>query len=353
MTAPLHPVATESTGPSDAAQSDGWEAAGEADAVGNDPAQEIVAREAAAGESTTGAFPPTASPQAYLEVWARARRGGRPPTRVPGRTWGALGALAAFTLLVVAAVIVGMIGLPAGDPSASVAAPAIGVSRTRAASPAAQGSPNPGRTAPATALRPTTPAPSTPPVTALPPIADTARQAPARPVSPVVAQAPLPAATAARPADQPTVPPAARSVAPVAAAPPAVPQQAAPAAPAASASTLTDLATGFCLESNSSQSGYAGTCNGSDSQRWKVYGYGAVVLTDLATGYCLDSNTVGNAYTRSCQGAASQQWRTADAGYGTVSFTNVATGRCLDSGSDGSLYTMPCNGGSYQRWARG
>ncbi|MCM3885198.1 RICIN domain-containing protein [Frankia sp. R82] len=153
---------------------------------------------------------------------------------------------------------------------------------------------------------------------------------------------PAPMTPAAQPAAAPTQPQPQ----------PQAPAAAQPAQPVGL--SFADLATGLCLDSNGGQLAYTSDCNGSDHERWRVFGYGTVVLTNIATGYCLDSNAAGQAYTRVCQNKVNQQWRTVDTGDGTVTLTDVGTRRCLDSNGAGELYTSPCKTNRYQRWsARG
>ena len=71
---------------------------------------------------------------------------------------------------------------------------------------------------------------------------------------------------------------------------------------------------------------------------------------NLATGRCLDSNTSGSVYTLGCNGGSFQKWNVIANSDGTRSFRNLATSRCLDSNTSGSVYTLGCNGGSFQRW---
>jgi serine/threonine-protein kinase len=115
--------------------------------------------------------------------------------------------------------------------------------------------------------------------------------------------------------------------------------------------TFQDVATGFCLDSNTSGNLYTQPCNGGSFQKWTVTTGGiggSVRLQDLATGRCLDSNTSGNGYTLPCNGGNFQQWKSN--GGSVITLTNIATGRCLDSNTARSAYTLQCNGGSFQKW---
>jgi Ricin-type beta-trefoil lectin domain len=113
--------------------------------------------------------------------------------------------------------------------------------------------------------------------------------------------------------------------------------------------TLRDLATGFCLDSNTSRNVYTGPCNGGSFQKW-VVGRGTT-LKDLATGFCLDSNTSRNVYTGPCNGGNFQNWNVSPGN--TVTIRDVSTGFCLDSNTSRNVYTGPCNGGSFQKWVAG
>jgi serine/threonine-protein kinase len=113
-----------------------------------------------------------------------------------------------------------------------------------------------------------------------------------------------------------------------------------------------NLATGFCLDSNSEGEVYTMGCNGGSYQKWINIGTpDTVIYEDLATGFCLDSNSEGEVYTMGCNGGSYQKWiniGTPD----TVIYKDLATGFCLDSNSEGEVYTMECNGGSYQKWLK-
>ncbi|MFC4054240.1 ricin-type beta-trefoil lectin domain protein [Actinomadura syzygii] len=105
---------------------------------------------------------------------------------------------------------------------------------------------------------------------------------------------------------------------------------------------LKNVATGYCLDSNSAQKVYAHGCNGGNYQRWSISGGR---LKDVATGYCLDSNSARKVYTHGCNGGNYQKWAISGG-----RLKNVATGYCLDSNKAQKVYTHSCNGGSYQKW---
>ena len=119
---------------------------------------------------------------------------------------------------------------------------------------------------------------------------------------------------------------------------------------------LQDLATRYCLDSNTSRHVYTLGCNHGSFQRWVTSGpANSKQLRDLATGFCLDSNASGSVYTNSC-GATNPYQKWVVTGSGSASspwrFRNVATGRCLDSNASRHVYTLSCNGGSFQAWVR-
>jgi Ricin-type beta-trefoil lectin domain len=118
--------------------------------------------------------------------------------------------------------------------------------------------------------------------------------------------------------------------------------------------TLRDVATQFCLDSNTSGNAYTLGCNGGSFQKWTVINRsGSVVsLKNLATGLCLDSNTSGNAYTLGCNGGNFQNWTVINRGGSVITLKDVSTGFCLDSNTSRNLYTHSCNGGSFQNWSR-
>jgi alkylated DNA nucleotide flippase Atl1 len=114
--------------------------------------------------------------------------------------------------------------------------------------------------------------------------------------------------------------------------------------------TYKNVATGFCLDSNSARQVYTQPCNNGSYQKWRV----TVVtpnriLKNLATGFCLDSNSARQVYTRPCNNSSYQKWRVIQSS-GSIELKNLATGFCLDSNSTRQVYTQPCNNGSYQKW---
>ncbi len=71
---------------------------------------------------------------------------------------------------------------------------------------------------------------------------------------------------------------------------------------AASPETYKNLATGFCLDSNTARQAYTNPCGRDNSfQKWTVIRVGShIQLKNLATGFCLDSNTARQVYTNRC-----------------------------------------------------
>jgi Ricin-type beta-trefoil lectin domain len=118
--------------------------------------------------------------------------------------------------------------------------------------------------------------------------------------------------------------------------------------------TYKNLATGYCLDSNTAGQVYTLGCNGGSFQKWTVIRSGSNrILKNVATGYCLDSNTAGQVYTLGCNGGSFQKWtviRTVIGKASYITFKNLATGYCLDSNTSRQVYTLGCNGGSFQKW---
>ncbi|XP_021964941.1 actinohivin-like [Folsomia candida] len=106
---------------------------------------------------------------------------------------------------------------------------------------------------------------------------------------------------------------------------------------------LTNAATGFCLDSDTTGRVNAMSCNGGNFQQWQLYKDSTV--RNVATGMCLDSNMKTEVYTGQCNGGKYQRWSISGG-----QFKSGGTLGCLDSNGDGHVYTHQCNGGAYQRW---
>ena len=65
--------------------------------------------------------------------------------------------------------------------------------------------------------------------------------------------------------------------------------------------------------------------------------------------HCLDSKSTGSVYAISCNGNDHQRWYEKKTSTGWR-LKNKSTGRILDGNSSGSVYTLPDNGGKNQRW---
>jgi hypothetical protein len=115
---------------------------------------------------------------------------------------------------------------------------------------------------------------------------------------------------------------------------------------------LTDLSTGFRLDSNAAGVVYTLPANTGFNQVWAAYpsSYGTVTLVNWGTGRCLDSDVFGDVYTHVCNTGNFQKWIVLQRNYGTVVLRDLATGLVLDSNSSRDVYTQPENGGNYQKW---
>jgi hypothetical protein len=91
---------------------------------------------------------------------------------------------------------------------------------------------------------------------------------------------------------------------------------------------------------------------------------GTTTLQDMQTGRCVDSNTPGTAYTLPCSGSGFQEWAPTAGTEGSVRYVvlvDQASARCLDSNANGDVYTLqrrrvsemdPHAGGGIERCTR-
>ncbi|GAA0594786.1 hypothetical protein HPO96_07170 [Kribbella sandramycini] len=114
--------------------------------------------------------------------------------------------------------------------------------------------------------------------------------------------------------------------------------------------TLTNRATGRCLEDRSGAI-KTGTGCGNSFQRWdwQPQSDGWVIIKNVGTGRCLDASASGGVYMHSCNGGWNQKW--SQAGDATISNATISQ-VVLDSNSNGDVYMHNWNGNNNQKWNR-
>jgi hypothetical protein len=122
--------------------------------------------------------------------------------------------------------------------------------------------------------------------------------------------------------------------------------------------TLTDAATGRCLDSNYAGSVYTLTCNGGNYQNWSQIneGSGAFEVRDMQTGLCLyyeppvGTNPLSHIGTHACSDY-NTWWLEVGGVDGTV-FVGYWSSTVLDSNRAGSVYANDqwATGNLYQNW---
>ncbi|MGH3564771.1 MAG: RICIN domain-containing protein [Pseudonocardia sp.] len=108
---------------------------------------------------------------------------------------------------------------------------------------------------------------------------------------------------------------------------------------------LMNVETRSCLDS-AANSVNTSPCNRSGGQQWEL-GSGTT-LRNVATVSCLDSDVSKRVYTSPCNGGSYQSWALGNGASGTT-LRNLATGFCLDS-SNNAVNTSQCNGNPSQQW---
>jgi serine/threonine-protein kinase len=110
---------------------------------------------------------------------------------------------------------------------------------------------------------------------------------------------------------------------------------------------LKNLATSFCLDSDTDGDVYTLDCTDDNTfQQWTVEN-NITTIENFATGLCLDSNFDGNVDTLQCDGSDNQLWNRFDTADGYI-FQDLQTGLCLDSNTDQDVYTHDCDLDDFQ-----
>jgi hypothetical protein len=117
--------------------------------------------------------------------------------------------------------------------------------------------------------------------------------------------------------------------------------------------TLHNVATGRCLDSNTSGSAYMLPCNGGDYQSWYYLGSdwsGAILLVDVHTGRCIAPTGATSIGTTGCNSNdAYDSWRPVSVN-GHTRYENVVYDSDALDANNTSVYYGAVNGGNYQLW---
>lgn len=127
------------------------------------------------------------------------------------------------------------------------------------------------------------------------------------------------------------------------------------AAPARAASeSLTNVATGRCLDGSISQGVRLMECHPYTWQDWELLPVGPFNqdyrVRHVATGECLDGSISEGVRLRPCNTSDYQRWDWRDGSAGDA-YLNLATGMCLDGSISEGVRLMTCNNTEYQRWS--
>lgn len=130
------------------------------------------------------------------------------------------------------------------------------------------------------------------------------------------------------------------------------------AGPEAVTDRFANYAAQQCITSNTDGGLRAGACTPiTRLKQWTWSGVinGTTTITNLGTGYCLDSNEAGHVYSLRCNGTDYQKWVVIQPAPGSaILLQNLETRRCLQQNSSGLYSTQEQDRNSrVQRWTIG